>query len=105
MMPVMKAVSVKRVKVSDEYGNIIEIKVWSVPRTREKPHGFKYSLVYIVDEKRVIGYDNAEGRGDHRHYHDKEEAYTFKDVDKLLNDFYKDIRRYLNENQKSQDRD
>ena len=26
------------------------------------------SFVYIVKGKRVIGYDNAEGKGDHRHY-------------------------------------
>ena len=100
----MKAVPVKRVKVSDEHGNTIEIKVWSVPRSPEKPHGYKYSLVYVVDEKRVVGYDNAEGRGDHRHYHDKEEPYTFKGIDRLLDDFYKDVRRYLHESQKSENR-
>ena len=53
----------------------------------------KYSLVYIVKGKRVIGYDNAEGKGDHRHYGDKEEVYTFKSVDKLFEDFYNDIKR------------
>jgi hypothetical protein len=103
-MPVMEAVSVKRTKDTDQHGNTIEIKVWKVPRTPDKPHGLKYSLVYIVDEKRVIGYDNAEGRGDHRHYHDKEESYRFRDVDGLLEDFLKDIRRYLHESQKSKDR-
>ena len=25
----------------------------------DKPHGYKYSLVYIVKGERVIGYDNA----------------------------------------------
>jgi hypothetical protein len=101
MIPVMKAVSVKRAKVSDEHGNTIEIKVWRVPRTPDKPHGLKYSLVYIVDETRVLGYDNAESRGDHRHYYDKEEPYRFTGIDRLLEDFYKDIRRYLRESQKS----
>lgn len=47
----------------------------------------------MVKGKRVIGYDNAEGKGDHRHYEDKEEVYTFKNVDKLFEDFYNDIRR------------
>ena len=101
MIPVMKAVSVKRTKDTDERGNTIEIKVWRVPRTPDKPHGLKYSLVYIVDETRVLGYDNAESRGDHRHYYDKEEPYRFTGIDRLLEDFYKDIRRYLRESQKS----
>ncbi len=47
----------------------------------------------MVKGKRVIGYDNAEGKGGHRHYEDKEEVYTFKNVDKLFEDFYNDIRR------------
>ncbi|MFQ5686903.1 MAG: DUF6516 family protein [Candidatus Scalindua sp.] len=81
-------------------GDIAEINVWKVARSTDKPHGFKYSLAYIRKGKRVIGYDNAERKGDHRHYKDKEYAYTFKDVDKLFEDFYKDIRRFRNEGQK-----
>lgn len=50
-------------------------------------------VIPMVKGKRVIGYDNAEGKGDHRHYEDKEEVYTFKNVDKLFEDFYNDIRR------------
>ena len=49
-------------KVVDEWGNILEIKLWQVPTSTDKPHGFKYALVYIVDGVRVIGYDNAERR-------------------------------------------
>lgn len=55
----------------------MEIKLWQVPPTTDKPHGFKYSLVYIVAGERVIGYDNGERRGDHRHYGEREEAYAF----------------------------
>lgn len=47
-------------------GDIMEIKAWYVPKTKDKPHGFKYSLAYIREGKRVIGYDNAERKGDHR---------------------------------------
>ena len=54
----------------------------------------KYSLVYIVKGKRVIGYDNAEGKGDHRHYRDSEDSYKFKDLRTLVRDFYKDITKY-----------
>lgn len=57
-------------KAIDERGNTVEIKLWGVKKSWDKPHGYKYSLVYIVNNKRVIGYDNAEMKGDHRHYND-----------------------------------
>jgi len=83
------------IKVVDEAGNILEITIWELPKTtKDKPHGFKYSLVYIVDGIRVVGYDNAEGKGDHRHYESVRKPYTFRGVDKLLDDFYKDVRRF-----------
>jgi Family of unknown function (DUF6516) len=53
-------------------GDIVEMKIWQVPVSRGKPHGLKYSLVYIKEGKRVAGYDNGEGKGDHRHYLGKE---------------------------------
>ena len=65
-----------------------------MPITKDKPHGFKYSLVYIVDNKRVLGYDNSEGKGDHRHIKDKEFNYKFENVDKLFNDFKRDIESF-----------
>jgi hypothetical protein len=48
--------------------------------------------VYILGGKRVIGYDNAEGKRDHRHYYDKEMPYEFKNIKKLFEDFYRDLR-------------
>ena len=91
----MKAYLVKYVKALDELGNTIEIKIWQLPEpTRDKPHGYRYSLAYIADGKRVIGYDNAEGKGDHRHYGNIEKGYQFKGIDKMLEDFYKDIEKY-----------
>jgi len=37
---------------------IVEIKIWKVPRSEEYPEGFKYSLVYVKKGKRILGYDN-----------------------------------------------
>jgi hypothetical protein len=81
-------------KVVDEWGNILEIKLWQVPTSTDKPHGFKYTLVYIVDGVRVIGYDNAERRGDHRHYGAREEAYAFVSLRQLIDDFRQDVADY-----------
>ena len=91
----MKARIIRHEKIIDELGNTVEIKMWQLPRpSTDKPHSYKYSLVYIVEDNRVIGYDNAEGKGDHRHYGDREEPYEFKNIDKLFEDFYRDIRRF-----------
>ena len=43
----MRAVLVRHIKVLDELDNTMEIKVWNIPEpTKDKPHGYKYSLVY-----------------------------------------------------------
>jgi hypothetical protein len=94
-IPIVKAQLIKYVKAIDELNNTIEIKVWQLPESeKDKLHKYKYSLVYIVEDVRVIGYDNAEGKGDHRHYKDTERPYSFKSTERLLEDFYKDIERY-----------
>ncbi len=85
---------VKHIKIREDTGNIMEVKLWQVDPSLDKPHGYKYSLVYIAKGKRVIGYDNAEGKGDHRHYKDSEGPYQFKDLRTLARDFYKDITKY-----------
>lgn len=42
-------------KITDEMGDTVEMKIWQVPLSEDKPHGYKYSLVYIVEGERVIG--------------------------------------------------
>jgi len=46
----------------------------------------------------LVGYDNAEGKGDHRHFKGKESAYSFTGIEKMWSDFMKDIRRLKEEN-------
>jgi len=91
----MKTQLVMHEKINDDDGNTVEIKIWRLPgKTKDKPHGFRYSLAYIVKGKRVVGDDNGEGKGDHRHYSGSEAPYAFTDIDSLINDFYEDIGRY-----------
>ncbi len=80
-----------------ENGDIIEIKVWKVEKGSDKPYGIKYSMAFIRDGKRVVGYDNAERKGDHKHYKGKEYQYSFRDIDELMDDFFSDVRRFKNE--------
>ncbi|MBI4689259.1 MAG: hypothetical protein HY754_03175 [Nitrospirae bacterium] len=91
----MKAEPLIHDKVEDRHGGIVEVKVWAVPKSKDKPYGYKYSLVYIKHDRRVLGYDNAEGKGDHRHYRGKEMPYGFEGIDKLLKDFYRDVREVM----------
>lgn len=90
----MKGGLIYHVKKFMADGATKEITVWKVPKTAAKPHGIKYSFVYIVGNRRVVGYDNAEGKGDHRHFKDGEFPYRFKGLEKLWADFHADIEKY-----------
>jgi len=91
-MPNMKATLEHHTKYDDSDGNIVEIKIWRVPVTEYAPHGIKYSLVYIVDGVRVVGYDNERGKGDHRHINGVEFLYQYHGVQALFNDFKADMK-------------
>jgi hypothetical protein len=92
-IPYMKARLILHRKNIERTGDIVEMKIWKVPTSKRRPLGLKYSLVYIREGKRVIGYDNAEGKGHHRHYKGKEVAYDFRNVDLLIEDFYEDVEK------------
>jgi hypothetical protein len=90
----MRAELIYHIKDYFKDGSFKEIKIWRVPVTKDKPHGLKYSFVYIVGGERVLGYDNAEGRGDHKHYKAKESAYAFQDLGQLWKDFHADLSAF-----------
>jgi hypothetical protein len=71
------------------------MKIWSVPVTEDTPYGVKYSLVYIVDGERVIGYDNERGKGDHKHMNGEQAPYQFIDVDVLVEDFASEVEDFI----------
>ena len=77
-----------------EDGLIVEMKLWRLPTaTAERPHGLKYSLFFGREGERLVGYDNESGKGDHRHFGDREEAYDFISVEALVADFLDDVER------------
>jgi hypothetical protein len=77
-------------------GATVQIKIWQLPRsTAERPHGLKYSLYYRRDRQRIIGDDSETGKGDHRHYRDREEPYEFTTFEKLVSDFWTDVKREI----------
>jgi hypothetical protein len=43
--------------------------------------------------RRVVGYDNERGKGDHVHIDGRELAYAFIDIDTLMRDFLRDVEK------------
>ena len=92
MPPATLLVSVKLV---NDDGTIVQVRVWEVPSAVPgSAHAFKYSLFYGRPGERIVGYDNEAGKGDHRHYGDREEPYRFRGVRQLRADFLADVRRH-----------
>jgi hypothetical protein len=77
-------------------GRIIQIRVWRLPEVdAERPHGLKYSLFFGRAGERIIGYDNEKGKGDHRHYPNREEPYRFSSLEQLIRDFENDVEQEM----------
>ena len=89
-MPKAKLVFKKKLIFPDKA--ILEGIIWQLPQySSERPHRLKYRLYYGKGGKRIIGYDNERGKGDHRHYRDHEYRYTFSTVERLIADFLADV--------------
>ena len=84
-------------KIVKENGDVLEMRILQVPSDRAHPEGVRYSLVYIRNQKRLLGYDNFEGKGHHKHFQDKEMPYKFKNVTQLVKDFKKDLHALTRE--------
>lgn len=79
-------------------GAIVEMTIWKVPGPVPGcAHAFKYSLFYGYPDKRLVGYDNERGKGEHRHIKGREERYVFASVVKLVSDFLSDVRNIRGE--------
>lgn len=81
-------------KIVKENGDIVETRILRVPETKSHPEGIRYALAYIHDGKRVIGFDNFEGKGHHKHNEGKEQSYDFRDIDTLIKDFREEIEQW-----------
>jgi len=92
----MRASLIVHEKFVLESGAIVEIKAWRLPRpTVERPHGLKYSLFYGRAGERIVGYDNESGKGDHRRFQGVERPYRFSSFEKLLAEFWRDVRKVI----------
>ena len=90
----MKASLRLRTRVVLPDGSVVEMAVWELPqKTPDRPHGLKYRLYCGRDGKCLVCYDNETGKGDHRHYGEREQPYRFRNWEKLMKDFLADVDR------------
>ena len=90
----MKAIRAFYDRTESPDGAIVEMSIWIVPDcVPGSSHAFKYSLYYGYPGRRVVGYDNERGKGDHRHLGDREESYRFSNVEALIADFLSDVKQ------------
>ena len=91
----MKAKLIQRNRFELDENSFVEIVVWQVPEpVPPSEHAYKYSLVYIVDGTRVVGFDNERGKGDHKHVGSQEFPYVFESTEKLQADFIKEVEAW-----------
>lgn len=84
----MKAELITRFKDVTPEGGIIELVIWRVPKpVPPTEHGYKYRAAYSLHGKRVVGFDNERGKGDHYHLDGVERPYRFVSVEQLVEDF------------------
>ena len=80
-------------RIDYDDGGIVELVPWRVPSpVPPSKHSLKYSLSYGQRGVREVGYDNERGKGDHRHFRGTEMNYAFVSVEKLMADFWSDVR-------------
>ena len=88
----MKATKLFHDKATLPDGSIVEMTIWQLATINpERPHGLKYSLYYGRADKRLVGYDNERGKGDHKHIGEREMRYRFVSVEQLVADFLADV--------------
>ena len=88
----MKAELVISDKVVFDDGMIQEIVIWRVPEpVPPSEHCFKFRLFYGASGKRLVGYDNERGKGEHRHFGECEQPYDFRGWEQLIDDFLANV--------------
>ena len=93
----MRAVPIVRAKEVRDDGSIVEIMIWELPEPlAPSPHLYKYRLYFGAAGVCRVRYDNERGKGDHRHIGEREEEYSFRTLEELLEDFQRDVENWSN---------
>ena len=92
-------------------GYWVKFEAYVIESSLAVPHGVRYSLtLHDKSNRRVIGYDNAHSFKSHKKYAAKKEsydhvhkqmdivAYDFESASQLLEDFWKSVEYYMENN-------
>jgi hypothetical protein len=91
----MKAALIARAKEIRDDGSVVEIVVWRLAQALHPcTHHYKYRLYFGSGGHCRVRYDNERGKGDHRHWGDVEEPYSFVSINQLLDDFQRDVETW-----------
>ena len=81
-----------------EKGNLVQISVWQVPKSRHYPEGINYSFQLISKGRRVLGFDNNTNEGNHKHFLKNgklvKEKIEFEAWEKILRIFEKEVEAF-----------
>jgi hypothetical protein len=87
----------RRVPITEQA--FAELVLWELPEPLSgSEHRYKYRLAFVVAGECVLRYDNEAGKGDHKHVSGTEVKYRFVEIDKLVADFFEDVKRWRDEN-------
>lgn len=79
----------------------IDITVWKIKSDKNHPHGLKYSFNYRIwngiEWIELIRYDNAHGKGDHKHVFGKIEQIEFESIGSINDEIYELIEKHRGE--------
>jgi hypothetical protein len=80
-----------------ERGIVVAKRIYRLAEPNaDAPHGYSYRLhCGILDGQTLVRFDNETGKGDHVHWGDTEQSYSFTTPDQLLADFATAIRPCL----------
>ncbi len=74
-------------------GSFIERAIEAVKADRWRPHGIRYRYAWVQNDECRVLFDNHHGKTDHLHIDNEEYSYVFTTPEKLLEDFYSEIRK------------
>jgi hypothetical protein len=98
----MKAVALVRRRVVVAADAFVEVVIWHVPEAiPPATHLYKYRPAHVAEERCVLRYDNARGKGDHRHTETMEKPSSFSTPDQLMAEFEADVARWNHEHGRS----
>ena len=83
---------------------VVDMRIYEIPQRRAYEEGIKYSLTFARFnpntenfEGDYLRYDNYKEHGHHKHMMVKRVPYEFESVEKLIENFYADLERILEE--------